>query len=166
MSGSSGPNETKTPIEGHASNEISETPVVSDEAQRKSRRRRLLKGVAAGAVGVPVIMTMRSGAAGSAASNFNCLATMGTGLVNAERCVAAGSSDGYQRNTRSAFSGGVGDTTTAGELTGGDDATTDLCLLYYDSGSGAAVDITSVDTPWGRDGSNVKLTATCWSSFQ
>ncbi|MBF0125967.1 MAG: hypothetical protein HQM02_02040 [Magnetococcales bacterium] len=148
----------------HANREDSTTDGVEQH-----RRRRLLKGLVTTGAGVPLMLTLSSGAALAAASNKNCIDNTLTYDKDDYRCIANAASETVpeRRGLRLAYFGD-----TAG--VGGDDMTingtaadNDLCLIYHKRSdvADAGAPVVGVSSTWGKDGTNVRITESCWNSF-
>lgn len=153
-------NETSAPKTDH----------ISDDD--KLRRRRMLKGLAAGAA-VPIILTLKSGAQAAANSASElCLHSVpdnSPGDMSDSRCQANEDDKvRVQRNTFATtatwvnYSGNVG----TKELSPGNTGT-DWCLVYFDKADGQQRPINlAAATRFGDSGSYVSLTKSCWNSFR
>ncbi|MBF0181676.1 MAG: hypothetical protein HQM03_16775 [Magnetococcales bacterium] len=145
-----------------------DTPVQREEPTteeiERQQRRRLIKRLAATGAGVPVMLTLSSGAALAAASN-HCIDTTLMNDKDDYRCIANTASENVpeRRGLRLDY---FGDTANAG----GDDMTingaaadNDLCLIYHDPVTGDPQ--VGVSPTWGKVGANVRITESCWNSF-
>lgn len=138
----------------------------SDETPRPQpgQRRRLLKGLLGVGISVPVVLTLQNSARAAFVSNQSCWDAIAAPADsrNEDRCQTT--QDEWVRDQRQNFpnyatnSGACGATE---ELCPGTGAT-DLCLVYYNPTTGAAV---NTDPKYGNDGTNKPITASCWSSF-
>ncbi len=155
--------------------DIQEKPLGLDVQQQ--RRRRLLRGLVTAGAGVPVILTLSSGAA-LAASSSTCLVSQtdvdddqnGTvrcitsGAAETQmRAITSGAAETQMRANRSAF---AGTPSVANGMTGGSDTANDRCLIYHNPTTGAPTNYTTDSTnTWGKNGTNVRINISCWNSF-
>ncbi|MBF0341833.1 MAG: hypothetical protein HQL95_12860 [Magnetococcales bacterium] len=165
-----------------------DTPRAASEEQPESRsdtgrgasgdpvcpRRRLLKSLVTAGAGVPVLLTLSSGAALAATSNKNCIDTTLTYDENGFRCIAPATEDRYVRVKRGTITGATNVTlnsnpagTLGDDISGGTSTVNDMCLVYHTpSGTNTGSPVYGNGTNnYGRNGTNVRLTQSCWSSF-
>lgn len=133
---------------------------------QQQRRRRLLKGLVSGA-GVPVILTLSSGAALAASSNKSCIDTTLTYDKDNLRCIANATVESVAERREARVGTYFNDTTD--NMTGGTGADSDLCLIYHDPSTGAPFVGPTIGNSWGNDGgdagTNIRITESCWNSF-
>ncbi|MBF0296167.1 MAG: hypothetical protein HQL96_13340 [Magnetococcales bacterium] len=137
----------------------------TEEIERQQRRR-LIKRLAATGAGVPVMLTLSSGAALAAASG-HCIDTTLIYDKDDVRCILNTDVENVpeRRAARSTFFA-TPPATIANGMTGGGDNATDLCLIYHDPTTGNPTSYTTDSSnTWGKNGTNVRITESCWNSF-
>ncbi|MBF0454168.1 MAG: hypothetical protein HQL72_05030 [Magnetococcales bacterium] len=167
-----------TPTKPNTSTEVGagglDSRVEEPQSRQMARRRRLLKGLAAG---VPAIVTLQSGAAlAAASSNGACILAPSnkqtiTETATGTRCAAGTdaftSAGNWAYQKESAFAGGSAD--ALDNNADGDS----YCLIYVDSTGTLAPQNTPAANRWGADGSATgtpntsyyAITSSCWASF-
>lgn len=149
------------------------TGATDELALQRQRRRRLLKGLVTAGAGVPVVLTLSSGAA-LAASSTTCFAAMNK--VDEEdiggalyRCIpnTHPTSETWVRAYRNTSSPTFGDSGNTMSVYGGTPAADDRCLLYFTphGQAGQGTPQYGSATTFGMDNTNVLITISCWNSF-
>ncbi|MBF0188863.1 MAG: hypothetical protein HQL50_13150 [Magnetococcales bacterium] len=157
------PNESQSAVSEETNESVEQTRKSMVHDAERARRRRLLKGIAAG---VPAVMTLQSGSA-LAGSTTTCVQENGSASSPGTRCVISdttGNGD-WKRGQESAYFGGI--------AFDGDGASDAYCMIYVNSDGTEATSAAGGAGNYGGDGGTTSnpvagyyaITNTCWSSF-